>query len=168
MAPSSAAIWKPSAWTSSSTAHHWYSVGSNVAAMLSLSMVITSTITVVVTVIINATIANEPDNDLGEGAGWIVMLPGTGATLLWSIICLFICKVSSFKPGLAVGSYVIIGLGLIVEAVWTILLYTWSDAAWLPAIFIFIQSINAWVFVVYGVRALRKNKSTKSTDFALP
>ncbi|KAJ6256451.1 hypothetical protein Dda_8952 [Drechslerella dactyloides] len=166
----SRSIWDLSACTSVRTAECWHAVGSTVPTLLSLSMVITSTITVIVAIIINATIANKPDNDLGEGSGWIIMMPGTGATLLWSIISQLICKFGRFTPGLAIGSYVIIGLGLIVEAIWTILLYEWHDAAWLPAVFMFIQSIDACVFVIYGIQALRKGKVIKSSknDFTEP
>ncbi|EWC46249.1 hypothetical protein DRE_04420 [Drechslerella stenobrocha 248] len=150
--------WCCDACTSSRTAYAWQPVGSHKAILLALSFHITSIIALVVTVVINVTSANAPDNDYGPGTGWIIMMPGVGVAVLWSSICILLCRFSYLSPVLVIASHAIIAPGLVAEGILTILFYEWHTIAWLPAVFMFLVAISSSVFAGYAVRAHRKRK----------
>ncbi|EPS41902.1 hypothetical protein H072_4121 [Dactylellina haptotyla CBS 200.50] len=152
-------------WTSPQTATSWRGIGPNKPFGLILTTLFVTIITLIVTIILNITSANESGNDYGEGTGWIVMTPGPAATLLWTISCIFICRYGKFTPSIALGTYLVIALGIIAEGVVSILLYDWHEIAWLPGVFMLILGIDCIVFCGYAIAALRRQDKPK--DIAL-
>ncbi|KAK6515977.1 hypothetical protein TWF281_004567 [Arthrobotrys megalospora] len=152
-------------FTSPKTATAWSGAGTGKPFGLTLSVFIHSIVALIVSIIINITDANEPNNDYGEGTGWVTMMPGPAIVLVWSFICFFLVKFSYLAPIVALVTYLIAALGLIGEGVATALLYEWHDIAWLPAIFITTLGLNCAVFVLYACMAIHKRRHVK--DIAL-
>ncbi|KAF3927933.1 hypothetical protein ABW20_dc0107747 [Dactylellina cionopaga] len=148
------------AFTSPKTAVSWRGVGTNKPFGLLLTTLLVSIATIVPTIIINITDANEPDNDYGEGTGWVVMLPGPAITFLWTAVCMVICRFGNFSPGLALSTYTVVSAGLVAEGIMTALFYEWHNIAWLPAIFMLVLAIDCAVVSGYAIGALRRRSQT--------
>ncbi|TKX21175.1 hypothetical protein C1H76_6716 [Elsinoe australis] len=111
-------------WESPSTRHHWSGIASPAKwlfAFLALSIV-----TLVVTIPVNATVANEPDNDYAYGFGWALMMPVPIIALLWTLVDIFICRSSTLHPIYALVASILLAIGYFCVGLLTILFFSYE------------------------------------------
>ena len=108
-------------WQSTRTRQAWGTTASPI--VLLLVCLIANIIALIVSIAINATVANEPDNDLGEGyvegrkkpqskcrgtdmdsTGWAIMMPAPCAALVWNVIDIAVCRLWVLSPVYTVSS----------------------------------------------------------------
>ncbi|KAK4502094.1 hypothetical protein PRZ48_007905 [Zasmidium cellare] len=102
---------------------------------------VVSVVTLIVTIAINATVANEPDNDYGKNTGWAVLMPAPAASFVWTIVDLAVYVIWEYHViHWLVTSVFLTALNVAIGIV-GVMLYDWHESAWVAGMFILFAAV---------------------------
>ncbi|EME83897.1 uncharacterized protein MYCFIDRAFT_195099 [Pseudocercospora fijiensis CIRAD86] len=153
-------------WQSKQTTASWQDTARPITFLLVI--LCATIIALIVTIAVNVTVANAPDNDLGYGFGWVLMMPVPAIAFVWTIIDILVCRFWNLHSIYSLVSAILLAIGYVIVGVFTALFYNWNDeGAWVPSIFFFINAIIHTIFMGFAARAIHindKNEKAKKLD----